>query len=193
VLSLNYDPTFRVALLSGAWRHLINSRTKFRSYAFAGLTLALLVWGVAGAFYAHRSMVLEQQLQKARRNPQQLSPTAARAIVSYALIPDEQRVRGTAPADIPEISLRLHSSAVALELPLSRGVTSASYSAELKTFTGARTMMTQNFLQPTRTDTGWTVEVVLPADLLKADTYYTVHLHSPGTTDHFTFKAVAGQ
>jgi hypothetical protein len=37
------------------------------------------------------------------------------------------------------------------------------------------------------------VEIVLPADLLKPDTYYTVHLHSPDRTDHFTFRVVADQ
>jgi hypothetical protein len=192
-LSLNYTPALFATRLSTTARKLANSGARVRPYAFAALTIALVVWGAAGAFYAHRAKVLEGQLQQTRRNPQQLSPTAARAIVSYALIPDEQRVRGTAPADIPEISLRLRSSAVALELPLSRVLESPSYSAELKTFSGDRTLMTQNSLQPTRTDVRWKVEIVVPADLLRPDTYYTVHLHSPEATDHFTFKAVAGQ
>jgi hypothetical protein len=169
----------------------MNSGAKTRSYALATLTIAVVVCVAATAFYAHKIKVLEQQLQQAHRSPQQLSPTAARAIVSYALIPDRQRVRGNAPADIPEISLRLHSSAVALELPLSQAVVSASYSAELKTFTGDRTLMTQSFLRPAQTDAGWTVEIVLPADLLKPATYYTVHLYSTDSADSFTFKAVA--
>jgi len=192
VLSLNYQPRFGVKRFSTAW-HALTNPGAVRSYALAGLTIALVVCGAAGAFYAHRVKVLEQQLQQAHGSPQQLLPTAARAIVSYALIPDEQRVRGPGRGDIPEISLRLQSSAVALELPLSRSAVSAGYSAELKTFAGDRTLVTQNFLQATRSDAGWTVEIVLPTDLLKPDSYYTVHLHSPDTTDHFTFKAVAGE
>ena len=50
--------------------------------------------------------------------------------------------------------------------------------------------MTQNFLQPRRTENGSIVEIVVPVDLLKADTYYTVHLHSSDRTDRFTFKVV---
>jgi hypothetical protein len=193
VLNLNYYPAFGVTRFSTAWRAVTNPWAMVRSYAFVGLTTAVVVCGATGAFYAHRVKVLEEQLQQAHRSPQQLSPTAARAIVTYALLPDEQRVRGTTRGEIPEISLRLRSSAVALELPLSQAVASASYTAELKTFAGDRTLVTQNFLQPTQSDGGWTVEIVFPADLLKPDTYYTIHLHSPDRTDHFTFKAVAGQ
>jgi hypothetical protein len=192
-LSLNYYPTSFVWRFSTAWREFMNSGAKRRSYAIAALTIALVVCAAAAAFYALKVKVLEQQLQQAHRRPQQLSPTAARAIVSYALIPDGQRVRGNAPAYIPEISLRLHSSAVALELPLSQVVPYASYSAELKTFTGDRTLMTQSFLRPAQTDAGWKVEIVLPADLLKPDTYYTVHLYSTDSADSFTFKAVTDQ
>jgi hypothetical protein len=53
--------------------------------------------------------------------------------------------------------------------------------------------MTQNFLQPVRIDSGSAVEIVVPADLLRADTYYTVHLHAFDQTDHFTFKVVDNQ
>jgi len=152
--------------------------------------MALIGWGVAGAFYSHKVKELEQKLQLARRNQQQLSPTAARAIVSYALIRDDQRVRGSETIGIPEISLHLHSPAISLELPLTSIAGTPSYSAELKTFKGDQTLMTQNFLQPTRTENGSIVEIVVPVDLLKADTYYTVHLHSSGRTDRFTFKVV---
>jgi hypothetical protein len=58
----------------------------------------------------------------------------------------------------------------------------------LKTFSGDRTLMIQSFLRPALTDAGWTVEIVLPADLLKPDTYYTAHLYSTDSADDFTFK-----
>jgi len=154
--------------------------------------MAIIVWGVADIFYSHKIKVLEEEIQQAHRNQQQLAPTAARAILSYTLTRDDQRVRGTETASIPEISL-LHSPAVSLELPLPSTAESRSYSAEVKTFAGDQTLMTQNFLQATRTDTGQVVAIVLPADLLKADTYYTVHLHSSDRTDRFTFKVLANQ
>ena len=91
----------------------------------------------------------------------------------------------------PKISLQLRSPAISLELPLLRQSTQAEgYTAELKTFTGDQTLMTQNILKPIRRYGGNTVEIIVPADLLKAGTYYTVHLHSSGRTDRFTFKVV---
>ena len=91
---------------------------------------------------------------------------------------------------IPEISLNLGSAAISLELPTGQSTAAKSYTAELKTFTGNQTLMTQNILAPVRSDSGESVEIIVPADLLKADTYYTVHLNSSDRTDHFTFKVV---
>jgi hypothetical protein len=191
-LSVKYKQSFPLARLSSAWRDFRMSRWTIRSYALAAVAMVIIGWGVAGEFYAHRIKMLEQELKQAHRNQQQLAPTAAGAILSYTLTRDDQRVRGTETASIPEISL-LHSPAVSLELPLPPTAESSSYSAEVKTFAGDQTLVTQSFLQTTRTDTGQVVAIVLPADLLKADTYYTVHLHSSDRTDRFTFKVVANQ
>jgi hypothetical protein len=190
ILSLNYHARFQWSHPWIGWREFAGVRITLRAYVLAGLAMALIGWGVAGTFYSHKVKELKQKLELARQNQQQLSPTAARAIISYALIRDDQRVRGTETIGIPEISLHLHSPAISLELPLTSISGTPSYSAELKTFTGDQTLMTQNFLQPTRTENGSIVEIVVPVDLLKADTYYTVHLHSSGRTDRFTFKVV---
>jgi hypothetical protein len=191
ILSLNYHARFQWTRPLIAWREFASFRITLRAYLLAGLAMALIGWGVAGAFYSHKVRELEQKLElAARRNQLQLSPTSARAIISYALIRDDRRVRGTETNGIPEISLHLHSPAISLELPLTSIAGTPSYSAELKTFTGDQTLMTQNFLQPTRTDNGSVVEMVVPVDLLKADTYYTVLLHSSNRTDRFTFKVV---
>jgi hypothetical protein len=190
ILSLNYHARFQWNRPLIAWREFASFRITLRAYVLAGLAMALIGWGVAGAFYSHKVKELEQKLQLTRQNQQQLSPTAARAIISYTLIRDDQRVRGTETAGIPEISLHLHSPAISLELPLPLTAGTSSYSAELKTFAGDQTLMTRNFLQPTRTDNRPIVEIVVPVDLLKADTYYTVHLHSSHRTDRFTFKVV---
>jgi hypothetical protein len=192
MLSLKYHPRFQLTRPLMAWRDFRNSRPTIRSYAFAAVAMAIIGCVVASLFYAHKIKVLERELQQAHRNQQQLAPTAARAIISYTLTRDDQRVRGTETAGIPEISL-LHSPAVSLELPLPPTAEARSYNAEVKTFTGDQTLMTQNFLQAMRTDEGPVVAIVLSADLLKADTYYTVHLHSSDRIDHFTFKVVATQ
>ncbi|HEY5029789.1 MAG TPA: hypothetical protein VIK39_15385 [Candidatus Angelobacter sp.] len=192
MLSLKYHPIFQLTRPLMVWRDFRDSRPTIRSYAFAAVAMAIIGCGVASLFYAHKIKVLERELQQAHRNQQQLAPTAARAIISYTLTRDDQRVRGTETAGIPEISL-LHSPAVSLELPLPPTAEARSYNAEVKTFTGDQTLMTQNFLQAMRTDEGPVVAIVLPADLLKADTYYTVHLHSSDRIDHFTFKVVATQ
>ena len=193
ILSLNYHAKFQWTHPWTAWREFADFRITLRAYVLAGLAMALIGWGVVGAFYSHKVRELEQKLQLARRNQQQLAPTAARAIVSYTLTRDDQRIRGIETAGIPEISLRLHSPAISLELPLTSTTGTPNYSAELKTFTGDQTLMTQNFLQPRRTENGSIVEIVVPVDLLKADTYYTVQLHSSGRTDSFTFKVVDRQ
>ena len=86
--------------------------------------------------------------------------------------------------------MSLRSAAISLELPLGQSTGTGSYTAELKAFTGDQTLMTQNVLKSVRSDGGETVEIIVPADLLKADTYYTVHLHLSDRTDHFTFKVV---
>lgn len=191
IVSLNYQPRFRWAR---PWRALLEfgSFTRaIRIYALTALTMALVVWGVTSAYYSRRLKVLEQSLQKEHRNRQQLLPTAADAIISYTLIRDDQRVRGSDTAGIPEISLRLHSPAISLQLPIIQATTaSSSYSAELKTFTGDQTLMTQNFLQPIRKANSPVIEIVVPCDLLRADTYYTVYLHSLDRADRFTFKVV---
>lgn len=190
ILSLNYHAAFQWSRPWIGWREFAGIRITLRAYVLAGLAMALIGWGVAGAFYSHKVKELEQKLQLARRNQQQLPPTAARAIISYALIRDDQRVRGTETASIPEISLHLHSPAISLQLPLTSTTGAPGYRAELKTFTGDQTLMTQNFLQATRNENGSIVEIVVPVDLLKADTYYTVQLHSSDRTDRFTFKVV---
>lgn len=194
ILSISYLPKFQLTRPTLAWQQIKASGKTIRAYALAALVTGVVGWAVAGAFYAHKIKVLEQQLQQAHGNPQQVLPTAARAILSYRMTSDDQTVRGGGTSGVPEISLRPHPSATSLELPLRKTATQAeSYSAELTTFAGDQTLITQNFLPATTTDSGPVIEFVVPADLLKVGTYYTVLLHSSERTDHFTFKVVDGQ
>ena len=189
-LALAFRPRFRWTRPWLVLRDFASGSPTIRAYALAGLAMALLGAGITGAIYSYRIKVLEQKLQEAEHSQQQLVPTAARAVISYKLIRDDQRVRGSGTAPIPEISLSLGSAAISLELPTGQSTAAESYTAELKTFTGNQTLMTQNILAPVRNDSGESVEIIVPADLLKADTYYTVHLHSSDRTDHFTFKVI---
>jgi hypothetical protein len=190
ILVLAFQPRLRWTRPWLAWREFAGGRPTIRAYVLAGLAMALLGAGVTGAVYSYKLRALEQKLQQAQRSQQLLLPTSARAIISYRLVRDDQRVRGSGTVPIPEISLRLHSAAISLELPLGQSTRAESYSAELKAFTGDQTLMAQNILRPVRSDGGETVQIIVPADLLKADSYYTVHLHSSDRTDHFTFKVV---
>ncbi|MGH9566924.1 MAG: hypothetical protein ACRD4I_13125, partial [Candidatus Angelobacter sp.] len=190
ILAMTFQPWVRWTRPWLAWREFASGRPTIRAYAITGLAMALLGAGVTGAVYSYKLKVLEQKLQQAQRSQQQLLPTAARAIVSYRLVRDDQRVRSSGTAPIPEISLRLHSAAISLEIPLGQSTRAESYTAELKAFTGDQTLMTQNVLRPVRSDGGEAVEIIVPADLLKAHTYYTVLLNSFDRTDHFTFKVV---
>lgn len=190
ILALAFQPRLRWTRPWLGWREFAGGRPIIRAYALAGLAMALLGAGVTGAVYSYKLRVLEQKLQQAQRNQQLLWPTSARAIISYRLVRDDQRVRGSGTVPIPEISLRLHSAAISLELPLGQSTRAESYRAELKAFTGDQVLMAENILTPVRSDGGETVEIIVPADLLKADSYYTVHLHSSGRTDRFTFKVV---
>jgi hypothetical protein len=193
ILSLHYSPRFQWFRPWAIETILESSQRAIRWYALAGLAMALISWGAASLFYGHKIKTLESKLRQAQGRPHPLVPTTARAIMSYTLTRDDLRVRGVDGAGIPEISLRPYSAAISLALPVSPVTAAQGYSAELKTFAGDRTLLILNFLQATRTDAGLIVEIVIPSDMLRADTYYTVHLRSTGATDHFTFKVVAGE
>jgi hypothetical protein len=179
---------------SRPWR-ILRDKKPFqivRGYAFSALVLAIITLGFTAASYLRRSVNLEQQLRQVRHNQQELSPTAARGMISYLLTRDDARVRGVDSEPIPEVPLRVHSTAICLELPLGasekRG---GSYNAEVKTLTGEQVLVSENSLQAKPGDFGPLIEVVVPSDLLRPNTYYTVFLHSPDRVDHFTFKVIA--
>ena len=170
-----------------SWRIRWDVVKTIRSYGLAAAAIALVAWGIAGIFFAHKVQLLERQLQQAHRT-RELIPMTAGAIVSYRLARDEKRIRGAEISDIPEISLRLHSQAISLQLPLSQGTDGKTYSAEVKIFGEDQTVLTEEFLKVKGEAPDFFVEIVLPTDLLKSNTYYTVYLHSSQLTDRYTFK-----
>ena len=188
--TLTYRPAFGLGEILARWVPS-GSRRRVRSYALTVVAVALIGWGAAGVFYRHQNKLLQQQLEQAQRNQQQLAPTIARAVISYMLVRDDQIVRGAGTARIPEISLRRYPPAVSLELPLNENAAPDGYKVELRTFAGDQILMTESNARATSTDAGPAVEIVFSAMLLQPDTYYTVFLYSGDRTDRFTFKAVA--
>jgi hypothetical protein len=193
ILRLNYQPNLALGRTWTIWRGFSVPLKSMRNYALAAISVILIAWGVVGAFYAHKVRVLERQLREARPDRQLLLPHEARAVFSYRLSRDDERVRSIGTAGVPEISLQLHSAAVILEVPVPSDAAGASYSAELKTFEGDRVLLTQNVIDPRPSTVPAIVEIVVPVQLLQADAYYTVNLHSEKRTDHFTFRVTGGQ
>lgn len=190
ILELRYRPRLQFVRPLSIWAAMKSSGRRLALDAFAGIALCLLTWAAARLVYHQRIELLERRLKNAQHD-RPLSPSAARAVISYVLTRDDERVRGIENGEMPEISLDLHPPAISLELPL-RGIPgSTSYIADIKTFAGDRTLMTQNYLQPVRRDGADSIEIIVPTDLLRADAYYTVHLLSPNRTDRFSFKVTA--
>jgi hypothetical protein len=77
-------------------------------------------------------------------------------------------------------------TAIKFDLLLPAFVESDSYFANLETFTGDRTLMSQKGLRAQHTANGRVVPIVVPAALLTAGTYYTVQLHSMNAKSHST-------
>jgi hypothetical protein len=160
-----------------------------RRYALSAAVIGLIVWGIAGIFFARRVHFLEQP-QQAHRNGE-LIPTTSGPIVSYRLARDEQRVRSPAISDIPEIFLQPHSHAISLRLPFFQGTGGKTCSADVKALGEDQTLLTNNSLSVKRDISDSFVEIVVPTDLLKRNTYYTVYLHYSQFTNQYTFKVSA--
>lgn len=193
LLRLNYSPQFSwdvsrlgKTIWSGAGRIVT-------SYVLAAAAAAgLLGWGVAGAFYGQRLHILEQRLDQTRHDAGKFQSARGSTLISSTLTRDEDRVRGSGTYSVPSIFLDEHPAAVRLVLLLPGAEEAQRYRAELKSFSGDKKLLVQDLLLPKAGETGTTVELIVPGDLLDAG-YYTVDLYSSSRTDHFTFRAVLGR
>lgn len=196
-LTVNYHPKFNPVLPWTAWQALPGPWAPVWSYALTGLVLAVITWGVTSAFYKHRITLLERTNERPDHTRQ--LQTEAHAPVHYLIVPDDQRVRTQERIGIPTVSLQSHPQVVILDLQLTGAKETAVYTADLETFSGDRRLMTQNFLRAKGTETGSIISIIVPADLLEADKYYTVELYSMGTAgpaaliNRFTFKVISSQ
>lgn len=184
-------PVSRITQTQAIWSFLFNARWPVRGYALAALVLGLIL-AITSTIYLSRRTRNVEQARPPVQKPEP-APQAPRGVVSYAMIPDDQRVRAPEEPGVPIISVNARPPVINLELRLSPAMKSDSYTAELKTFAGDRTFLTQTGLRPRQTPAGRVIEIVFPADLLDAGTYYTVSLSASGLTDRFTFKVVSSQ
>lgn len=123
------------------------------------------------------------------------APKATGAIISYLLVSDDQRVRSGAGARSTEVLLEPDLQVVRLELATPGLPTSATYRADLKTFTENEDVFSAT-VYARQTSAGSKVALHVPADLLREGKYYTVYLwwlkpdgQSTEVT-RFTFQAV---
>ena len=181
----------RIIQTQGIWSFLFKSRWPIRGYALAALVMGLILAVAATIYLSRRTRSIEQAGPPAHKS--EPAPTVPRAVISYAMIPDDQRVRGPEETGIPSISVNSRPPVINLELRLSPTMKSENYTAELKTFAGDRTLLTQTGLRPRQTHTGPVIEIAFPADLLEPGGYYTVSVQSSGVTNRFTFKAVSSR
>jgi hypothetical protein len=188
LLNITYDPKPWPSRLARLRETFGSSERPLASYVLTGIAMSLFAWGISAVFYGHKVRLLEQELQKSHRT-QQAPSTMARAVVSYTLHRDDQRVRGLEEG-IPEVQLHRYSEAIGLRFAVPRTAEETNYTAELKTFTGNETLMTQRFLPTAHNGVDLIAEIVFSSELLKADTYYTVHLRSSDATYRFTFKVI---
>lgn len=188
LLNITYEPKLWPSRFAKLRETFGSPERPLASYVLTGVAMSLLAWGISAVFYGHKVRLLEQELQKSHRT-QQMPSTMARAVVSYTLSRDDQRVRGLEEG-IPEVQLHSYSEAIGLRFAVPRTAEETNYTAELKTFTGNETLMTQSFLPRAHTGVDLIAEMVFSSELLKADTYYTVHLRSSDATYRFTFKVI---
>jgi hypothetical protein len=190
-MTVRLIPESRIIQMRRLWSFLFNSRWPVRGYAIAALVMGLVLAVAVTIYLSRRTRNIEQAGPPARKS--EPAATVPRAVVSYAMIPDDQRLRGPEETGIPSISVNSRPPVINLELRLSPTMKSDNYTAELKTFTGDRSLLTQTGLRPRHTPTGPVIEIAFPADLLEPGGYYTVSVQSSDVTNRFTFKAVSSQ
>ena len=186
VITVAYHRRFNLGRLLHA--PMLIPGTSVRYYALIAITAALISWAFASLYYGHKARMLEKNLSQVHHEPTSLLPVMARAVVSYRLVPDEERLRGIQKNGIPEISVLPDSAAISLELPAPPKTKPQIYTAELMTFDSGHLLVSANSLPAKYSDEGAVVEFVIPSASLAANSYYTVFLRSAQRVDRFTFK-----
>lgn len=196
LLTVNHRPKFdpvRVGIICAVRWKMWRPRWIF---AIAGLMIAFIVWGVTTAYYKHKIALLQQTQERLASTHASIR---ASVVTHYVLLPDDQKVRSSEQNGIPTISLRSQPQVIVLDLELPTTTKPDRFSADLQTFSGNRTLMSQNFLQPTAGKKSPTLAIMVPAQLLAPDGYYTVQLYALGPAgraeliNRFTFKVMSTQ
>jgi hypothetical protein len=119
-------------------------------------------------------------------------------VVSYVLIPDDQRVRTANSDGSSDVALSEHRTIVDLELVADSLPHPAKYRADLKTLTEDNEILSET-LYTHQTQERTRIALQVPAALLQANKYYTVHLSliEPGGKEfqesaRYSFRTVPG-
>ena len=187
VITVAYRRRFTLSRLLHA---AIIPTTTVRYYALTAITAAIISWAFASLYYGYKARMHDKNIAQVHHENLSLPPVMARAVVSYRLIPDEERLRGIQKNGIPEISVLPDSAAISLQLPVRQKTKAQLYSAELMTFDSGQVLVSANSLPAKYTDGEAVVEFVIPSASLAANSYYTVFLRSAEQVDHFTFKVI---
>lgn len=199
LLTVNYRPKFDPVRTAMFWYIRWKAWRPRWAFAIAGLMIAFIVWGLTSAYYRHKIALLQQTNERTANTQGRQPLVQASAATHYLLLSDDQKVRSPEQNGIPTISLRSQPQVIVLDLELPTTTKSDRFSADLQTFSGNRTLMSQNFLQATGGKKGPTVAIMVPAQLLAPDGYYTVQLYVLGPVgraeliSRFTFKVTSTQ
>jgi hypothetical protein len=197
LLTVKYRPKFSPFRLPAIASKLHESFGARWSFALTTVAMALIIWGLTATYYKHKIALL-QRMNVTRANTEGQQPAIqASASAHYLLVPDDQEVRTQEQTAIATVSLHSHPQIIVLDIQLPLLGKSDVYRADLQTFSGDRTLMSQNFLRAKNIGNKQGLQIVVPAEVFFGDGYYTVVLYSTGPAGHselinrFTFKVTS--
>jgi hypothetical protein len=197
LLTVKYHPKFSSFRLPAIVPTLHNSLHSRWSFALTTAFMALIIWGLTATFYKHKiASLLRTNATPANVEGQQPAVQAS-APAHYLLVPDDQKVRTQEAAAITTVSLHSHPQIVVLVIQLPLGDKSEVFRADLQTFSGDRTLMSQNFLRAKNLGKEQSVQIIVPTEVFFGDGYYTIVLYSSGPNgrseliNRFTFKVTS--
>jgi hypothetical protein len=197
LLTVKYRPKFSPFRLPAIASKLHESFGSRWSFAVTTVVLALIIWGLTATYYKHKIALLERTNVTRANTEGQQPAIQASASAHYLLVPDDQKVRTQEQSAIATVSLHSHPQIIVLDIQLPLPSKSDVYRADLQTFSGDRTLMSQNFLRAKNIGNEQSVQIIVPTEVFFSDGYYTVVLYSNGPAGHselinrFTFKVTS--
>lgn len=198
LLTVKYTPKFSPFQLPAIVPTLYKASLSPWPFALTTVVMALIIWGLTAAYYKHKITLLQRPNVTSPNNEKGQQPAIqASGPAHYLLVPDDQKVRTQEQSAIATVSLHFHPQIIVLDIQLPLRSKSDVYRADLQTFSGDRTLMSQNFLRVKNIGNEQSVQIIVPTEVFFSDGYYTVVLYSTGPAGHselinrFTFKVTS--